>query len=62
MDFVVGLKGPNEGRIMSLEAFDINIRNILNSLAPLIGVDITEEDVENYKQILFNEGRFELKK
>ncbi len=60
MEVITGLKGANAGKTIPLEDFDIWCRNILHTLAPLSGVDITEEDVKGFKQFQINEGRFKL--
>lgn len=62
LDVVIGLKGPNSGKAITLEDFDLTCRNILNSVAPIVGVDVTEQDVNDFKQLQFEKGKFKIEK
>ncbi len=51
-------RGVNAGKILSVEDFDLYCRNLLHTLAPLMGVDIIENDVQGFMQEQIESGKY----
>jgi len=53
-------RGVNAGKILSVEDFDLYCRNLLHTLAPLMGVDIIEEDVQGFVREQIESGKYRI--